>query len=58
MRAATLSFLRRGKRKVEELGETELASLGNLLCGLTASEITRLDPHNLRLGRKLYKYTK
>ncbi|XP_061102858.1 stereocilin [Conger conger] len=50
MRAATLGFLRRGRRKVEDLGETELASLGNLLCGLTASEITRLDPHNLSLA--------
>lgn len=52
MRAAVMSFLRRGWRKVELLGETELASLGKLLCGLTTSEITRLDPHKLRSGAK------
>ncbi|KAJ8340276.1 hypothetical protein SKAU_G00349090 [Synaphobranchus kaupii] len=50
MRAAAVSFLRRGRRKVEELGEAELASLGNLLCGFTSSEIRRLDPYNLSLA--------
>ncbi|KAJ8247493.1 hypothetical protein GJAV_G00247040 [Gymnothorax javanicus] len=50
MRAAVLSFLRRGRRKVEQLGEAELASLGNLLCGLTTSEMRRLDPYNLSLA--------
>ncbi|KAJ8412974.1 hypothetical protein AAFF_G00105560 [Aldrovandia affinis] len=50
MRAAVLSFLRRGRRKVEQLGEVELASLGHLLCGLTSSEIRRLDPYNLSVA--------
>ncbi|XP_035274550.1 stereocilin [Anguilla anguilla] len=50
MRAAVLSFLRRGRRKVGELGVAELASLGNLLCGLTSYEIKRLDPYNLSLA--------
>ncbi|KAG9352325.1 hypothetical protein JZ751_020738, partial [Albula glossodonta] len=50
MRAAILSFLRHSRQKVEQLGETELASFGHLLCGLTSSEIRRLDPYKLSLA--------
>ncbi|KAG7468151.1 hypothetical protein MATL_G00139840 [Megalops atlanticus] len=50
MRAAVLSFLRRSRRKPQELRATELASLGHLLCGLTSAEIQRLDPYQLSLA--------
>ncbi|XP_018618690.2 stereocilin [Scleropages formosus] len=50
MRAAMLSFLRHSGLKLEELGETEIASLGHLLCGLSPAEITRLDPNKLSLA--------
>uniref|UniRef100_A0A8C9S5G1 Stereocilin LRR domain-containing protein n=1 Tax=Scleropages formosus TaxID=113540 RepID=A0A8C9S5G1_SCLFO len=48
MRAAMLSFLRHSGLKLEELGETEIASLGHLLCGLSPAEITRLAALFLR----------
>nr|XP_015198945.1 PREDICTED: stereocilin-like [Lepisosteus oculatus] len=50
MRAAALSFLRHSALKVEELGMAELASLGHLLCGLTPSELSRLDPQALSVA--------
>lgn len=49
MRAALQGFLRRRKEKPEDLGVVELVSLGNLLCGFTPAEISRLDPFKLRL---------
>ncbi|CDQ61932.1 unnamed protein product [Oncorhynchus mykiss] len=48
MRAAVVGVMRKQKLKVEQLGAVEVASLGHLLCGLTLSEINRLDPYNLR----------
>ncbi|XP_065150525.1 stereocilin [Paramisgurnus dabryanus] len=50
MRAAVLGIMRRLKRKPEELSVVELASFGHLLCGLSSSEISRLDPFNLSLA--------
>ncbi|XP_041091513.1 stereocilin-like [Polyodon spathula] len=47
MRVAVLRFLRRSGQTVERLGVTELASLGFLLCGMTPSEMSRLDPRTL-----------
>lgn len=53
MRAALQGFLRRRKEKPEDLGVVELVSLGNLLCGFTPAEISRLDPVKLRLEEEL-----
>ncbi|KAK3533942.1 hypothetical protein QTP70_034944, partial [Hemibagrus guttatus] len=50
MRAALQGFLRRRKEKPEDLGVVELVSLGNLLCGFTPAEISRLDPFNLSMA--------
>lgn len=47
-----MSFLRHSDLKLEELEATELASLGNLLCGLSPMEISRLDPKHLRSDKK------
>uniref|UniRef100_A0A3B3T1A3 Stereocilin n=1 Tax=Paramormyrops kingsleyae TaxID=1676925 RepID=A0A3B3T1A3_9TELE len=45
-----MSFLRHSDLKLEELEATELASLGNLLCGLSPMEISRLDPKHLQVA--------
>ncbi|XP_023669689.1 stereocilin isoform X3 [Paramormyrops kingsleyae] len=50
VRAAMMSFLRHSDLKLEELEATELASLGNLLCGLSPMEISRLDPKHLSMA--------
>ncbi|XP_048886623.1 stereocilin isoform X2 [Brienomyrus brachyistius] len=50
VRAAMMSFLRHSDLKLEELEATELASLGNLLCGLSPTEISRLDPKHLSMA--------
>ncbi|XP_036837670.1 stereocilin [Oncorhynchus mykiss] len=50
MRAAVVGVMRKQKLKVEQLGAVEVASLGHLLCGLTLSEINRLDPYNLSMA--------
>ncbi|XP_045075601.1 stereocilin [Coregonus clupeaformis] len=50
MRAAVVGVMRKRKWKVEQLGAVEVASLGHLLCGLTLSEINRLDPYNLSMA--------
>ncbi|KAL4641889.1 stereocilin-like [Arapaima gigas] len=50
IRAAMLSFLRHSSLKLEELGETELASLGHLLCGLSPAEIAHLNSKKLSLA--------
>ncbi|MGH0175776.1 UNVERIFIED_CONTAM: hypothetical protein FKN15_071527 [Acipenser sinensis] len=47
MRVTVLHFLRRSGQTVEGLGVTELASLGFLLCGMSPSEMGRLDPRTL-----------
>lgn len=52
MRAVLQGFLRRRNEKPEDLGVVELVSLGNLLCGFTPAEISRLDPFNLRLAEE------
>lgn len=49
MRAVVLGVMRKRKLKADQLGAVDLATLGHLLCGLTPSEINRLDPFNLRL---------
>lgn len=48
MRAVVLGIMKRLQRKPEELDVVELVSLGHLLCGFSSSEISRLDPFNLR----------
>jgi len=48
MRAVVLGIMKRLKRKPEELDVVELVSLGHLLCGFSVSEISHLDPFNLR----------
>ncbi|MGH0149646.1 UNVERIFIED_CONTAM: hypothetical protein FKN15_015560 [Acipenser sinensis] len=48
MRVTVLRFLRCSGQTVEGLGVTELASLGFLLCGMSPSEMGRLDPRTLR----------
>lgn len=53
MRAVVLGIMKRLKQKPEELGVVELVSFGHLLCGFSASEISRLDPFNLRSGVKI-----
>ncbi|KAL1007308.1 hypothetical protein UPYG_G00084780 [Umbra pygmaea] len=50
MRAAVVGVLRKRKLRAEQLGSVDLASLGKLLCGLTLSEISRLDPYNLSVA--------
>ncbi|KAF5906160.1 stereocilin-like, partial [Clarias magur] len=50
MRAALQGFLRHRKKKPEALGVVELVSLGNLLCGFTPAEISRLDAFNLSMA--------
>ncbi|XP_056599193.1 stereocilin [Triplophysa dalaica] len=57
MRAAVLGIMRRLKRKPEELGVLELVSFGHLLCGLTSSEISRLDPFNLSVAALFLRET-
>ncbi|KAA0722866.1 Stereocilin Precursor [Triplophysa tibetana] len=57
MRAAVLGIMRRLKRKPEELGVMELVSFGHLLCGLTSSEISRLDPFNLSVAALFLRET-
>lgn len=52
MRATLQGFLRCRKEKPEDLGVVELVSLGNLLCGFTPAEISRLDPFKLRLAEE------
>ncbi|XP_058855169.1 stereocilin-like [Acipenser ruthenus] len=47
MRVTVLRFLRGSGQTVEGLGVTELASLGFLLCGMSPSEMGRLDPRTL-----------
>ncbi|XP_034143258.1 stereocilin [Esox lucius] len=50
MRAAVVGVMQKWKLKVEHLSPVDMASLGNLLCGLTLSEINRLDPFNLSMA--------
>ncbi|XP_053094140.1 stereocilin [Pangasianodon hypophthalmus] len=57
MRAALQGFLRRRKEKPEDLGVVELVSLGNLLCGFTPTEISRLDPFNLSMAAMFLRET-
>ncbi|KAI5609751.1 stereocilin-like [Silurus asotus] len=57
MRAALQGFLRHRKGKPEDLGVVELVSLGNLLCGFTPSEMSRLDPFNLSMAAMFLRET-
>ncbi|KAJ7986178.1 hypothetical protein DPEC_G00348080 [Dallia pectoralis] len=50
MRAAVVGVMQKWRLKVEHLGAVDMASLGNLLCGFTSSEINRLDPFNLSMA--------
>lgn len=54
MRAAVQGIMRRRKQKPEELGVVELVSFGHLICGLSSSEISHLDPTNLRLEEETF----
>ncbi|XP_053539341.1 stereocilin [Ictalurus punctatus] len=56
-RAALQGFLRRRKEKPEDLGAVELVSLGNLLCGFTPAEISRLDPFSLSMAAMFLRET-
>ncbi len=53
MKAVVLGIMKRLKQKPEELGVVELVSFGHLLCGFSSSEISHLDPFNLRSGVKI-----
>ncbi|XP_027017151.2 stereocilin [Tachysurus fulvidraco] len=57
MRAALQGFLRHRKEKPEDLGVVELVSLGNLLCGFTPAEISRLDAFNLSVAAMFLRET-
>ncbi|CAL8243225.1 unnamed protein product [Lota lota] len=50
MRAVILSIMRKRRLKVEELAALDLATLGQLICGLHPSEIHRIDAYNLSMA--------
>ncbi|XP_072516145.1 stereocilin [Salminus brasiliensis] len=57
MRAALQGIMRRRKQKPEDLGVLELVSLDHLLCGLSPSEISRLDPSSLSVAALFLRET-
>ncbi|KAM8876756.1 stereocilin isoform 1-T2 [Synchiropus picturatus] len=50
MRAVILGVMRKRKQRAEQLTVVDLATFGNLICGLYPSEIRRLNPYNLSVA--------
>ncbi|XP_075994741.1 stereocilin-like [Genypterus blacodes] len=50
MRAVLVAVMRRRRLKAEQLSVVDLAAFGHLICGLSPSEISRLDPYNLSVA--------
>ncbi|TSL68171.1 Stereocilin [Bagarius yarrelli] len=57
MKAALRGFLRQRNKKPENLQVVEIVSLGNLLCGFTPAEISRVDPFNLSVAAMFLRET-